>query len=421
MTTAVHTREGTTEKKHIVIVGAGFGGITAMKRLAKKLPLDFSLILIDRHHHQLYTTALYEIASIPRELTEDNILRSSILLPIEDLIGSKPVTHIADEFINLDLTKKTIQLQNTGILTYEYLILALGSETSYFDIPGLREHGLPLKNFDDAIRMRNTIEELLKKKEELHIAVGGAGSAGVELVAEFVNFICVMQETLIPDAKKCSVFFTLIEAAPDILPGFEPWVITLAKKRLSELGITIKTNTVITSVSETHITFKNGETQKKDILIWTGGVKGPTIFRSIGLEISPKDSLVVDEYLRVKEPSGTIFAIGDNATCINPHTQKPVVWNVPAAEEEAKVAATNVLRAIAGKPMMPFKPWKKYPFVLAVGKKYAIADLIIFRFWGLSGWIAKQLIGLRYALSVLPFKKAITLWWRSVFVSRAND
>ena len=410
-----------TERKNIIIVGAGFGGITAMRLLAKKLPPHFSLILVDRHHHQLYTPALYEIASIPQEMTEDSTLRSSILLSIKEMIHGKPVTHIVDEFVGFDSDPKTIRLKNTGTLTYEYLILALGSETSYFDIPGLQEYGLPLKNFDDAIRMRNAIEYLLKKNEEVHIAVGGAGSAGVELVAEFVNFICIMQEKLLPNVKKCSVTFTLIEAAPDILPGFDPWVIALTKKRLSELGIIIKTNTTITSVSETLITFKNGETQKKDILIWTGGVKGPAIFRSMGLEISSKGSLVVDEYLRTKEPSGAIFAIGDNATCVNPHTQKPVVWNVPVAEEEAKIVAHNVLRLIAGKPMIRFKPWKKYPFVLAVGKKYAIADLIIFRFWGLSGWVAKQLIELRYALSVLPLKKAIPLWWRSVFVSRAND
>lgn len=392
-----------------------------MERLAKKIPSDFSLILIDRRRHQLYTPALYEIASVPREVTEDNILRSSILLPIKDIIMGKPITHIADEFIGLNFAVKTIQLQNTGMLTYDYLILALGSETSYFDIPGLLEYGLPLKNFDDAIRMRNTIEESLRKKEELHITVGGAGSAGVELVAEFVNFICITQKKLLPDTKKCSVFFTLIEAAPDILPGFESWVVALAKKRLLDLGVNIKTNAAIASVSETEITLKNGETLQRDVLIWTGGVKGPVSFRSLGLNLSPRGSLMVDEYLRAKEPSGCIFAVGDNAMYINPLTQKPMVWNIPAAEEEAKTVASNILRAIAGKSLVRFNPRKKYPFVLAVGKKYAIADLVIFRFWGLSGWIVKQLIELRYALSVLPFKKAISFWWRSVFVSQAND
>ena len=409
------------EKKNIIIIGAGFGGITAMKHLAKKLPSDFSLILIDKRHHQLYTPALYEVASVPREMTEDTILRASILIPIKDMIRKKNTTFICDEFIGLDPRAQTIQLQRTGNLAYEYLILALGSETAYFDIPGLSEYALPLKTFDDAIRMRNAIEEKLEKKQELHITVAGAGSAGIELVAEFVNFICVMQEKLFPDSKKCPAFFTLIEAAPDILPGFEQWVITLTKKRLSELGITVKTNTMITSVSETQIIFKNGGTQAKDILIWTGGVKGPARFHSIGMEISPKDSLIVDENLRAKEANGRIFAIGDNATVTNPFTQKPVIWNVPAAESQAKIAAVNIIRSIAGKPLIPFKPAKKYPFVLAIGKKYAIADLIIFRFWGFSGWFTKQLVELRYALSVLPLKKALLFCWRSLWVSQAND
>ncbi|MEK7074982.1 MAG: hypothetical protein AAB968_04415, partial [Patescibacteria group bacterium] len=142
---------------------------------------------------------------------------------------------------------------------------------------------------------------------------------------------------------------------------------------------------------------------------------------TLGLEISSKDSLVVDEYLRVKNQNTPIFAIGDNTICMNPLTQKPVIWNVPAAEQEARIAAVNILRAIAGKPLKRFMPRKKYPFILAVGKKYAIADLIIFRFWGLSGWIAKQLVELRYMLSALPLKKALPFWWRSVFVSRSND
>ena len=411
----------TNETKRIVIVGAGFGGITALRHLVKKLPSGSSITLIDRHHHQLYTPSLYEIASIPREVTDDAMLKSAILFPIQYMIGGKPIAFICDEMLGIDPNAKTIQLKNNGALAYDYVILALGSETAYFNIPGLQEHGFALKTFDDAVRMRNAIEDILKKKDEVHITVGGAGSAGIELVAEFVNFICAMKETLVPESNKCSVFFTLVEAAPDILPGFEPWVVELAKKRLKELGVTIKTNTAIVSVSDMQITFKDGSTQPNDILIWTGGVKGPTIYHAIGLEVSPKDSLMVDEYLRAKHPSASIFAVGDNATVMNPATQKPVVWNVPAAEDQAKVAAGNIARAIAGKPLIAFNPAKKYPFVLAVGKKYAIADLIIFRFWGLSGWIAKQLIELQCAISVLPPAKAFALCWRNLAVSRAND
>ena len=411
----------TNETKRIVIVGAGFGGITVLKHLANKLPSGYSITLIDRHHHQLYTPSLYEIASIPKEATDDTMLKSSILLPINSMMGGKPIAFICDEFSNIDPNAQAIQLREHGSLAYDYVVLALGSETAYFNIPGLKENGFALKTFDDAVRMRNKIEELLVQKDEVHITVGGAGSAGIELVAEFVNFICMMKEKLVPTSNKCSVFFTLVEAAPDILPGFEPWVVELTKKRLKELGITMKINTAIVSVSDMQITFKDNTTQPNDILIWTGGVKGPTLYHSLGLEVSPKDSLVVDDFLRAKHPSNRIFAIGDNASIMNPTTQGPVVWNVPAAEAEAKAAAHNIVRSIAGKPLRAFTPAKKYPFVLAVGKKYAIADLIIFRFWGLSGWIAKQLIELQYVMSVLPPAQAFGIWWRSFKVSGAND
>ncbi|MDP3770526.1 MAG: FAD-dependent oxidoreductase [Candidatus Sungbacteria bacterium] len=409
------------KKGNIIIIGAGFGGITAALTLAKKLPSGFSLTLINRHHHQLYTPSLYEIASIPKEITQDTALKSSILIPIDHIIKGKPIIFLCDECVDVNAKEKTVTLQKTGTLPYEYLILALGSETAYFDIPGLREYALPLKTFDDALAMRNAIEDRLSKKEELRIVVGGAGSAGIELVAEFVNFVCLMKEKLLPNTKKCSVFFTLVEASPDILPGFEPWVVELAKKRLSELGIRIKTNTSIVSVSATSIAYQNGETEQSDILIWTGGVKGPSLLNRIGLQTSPKGSLLVDSYLRAHGGFERIFAIGDNATIINPHTQKPLIWNVPAAEKEAMTAVINILRIVAGRPPISFVPAKKYPFILAVGEKYAIADLLIFRFWGLSGWIAKQLVEFRYLLFILPPHKALAVWRQSITISHAND
>lgn len=416
-----------TGKKNIIVLGSGFGGMTAALALAKKIPDTISLILVDRHHHQLYTPSLYEIASIPREVTKDTMLKSSILIDIKDVIRNRPITFLCDEFTGLNPQEKTIHLQKNGTLSYEYLIIALGSETAYFDIPGLHEYGLTLKTFDDALRLRNAIEDAHKKKDSLRIVVGGAGSAGIELVAEFVNFVCLIKDriTRTPSAPTaplvCAVFFTLVEAAPDILPGFNPWIVAKAKKRLESIGIRIKVNTSISSVSEQELIYKNGDREPYDILIWSGGVKGPSLLRTIGLGLSLKDSLLVDEFLRVKDGDGRIFAIGDNATFINPRTQKPLVWNVPVAQKEAKIAATNIIAALTQKPLMPFVPEDRYPFILAVGKKYAIADLVIIRFSGFIGWVTKQLVQLYYLLSLLPLAKALNTWLRSIFVSNAND
>lgn len=415
------------EKKNIIIVGAGFGGITAALKLARKkrdLGNKYKIILIDRHHHELYTPALYEIAAIPRDYTPDQILKSSILIPIADIIKGKPIDFLCDELVNFDIPAKKIILKNNGSISYEFLVLAMGSETNYFNIPGLKEYSYSLKTFDDALRLRNAIEDLLLKKDSLKIVVGGGSSTGVELIAEFVNFICILQNKLKQKHQSCSVYFTLIEASPDILPGFETRIIEKAKKRLAKLGVQIKSETTIVEVTPHEIIFKEDGRETCDILIWTGGVKGPGVLTRSGLMLSSKGSLAVNEYLEVTSASGGmggIFAIGDNSLFIHPQTGKPLVWNVPVAEAEGRLAAKNILRIIRGLAPQKFLPMKKSPFILTIGKKYAIADLIYIHFSGLWGWLAKILVELRYLLFILPLGQAIRIWWLSVKIYSSND
>lgn len=411
----------TEMKKNIIIVGAGFGGMTAALKLAKKTNYfknDFEIILIDQHNHQLYTPALYEIASIPKENVADIALKSSILILIENIIKNKPIKFICDELIGLDKENKKIVLQKNGELNYEFLILALGSETNYFNIPGLKEYSFPLKTFDDGVRLRDAFENLVKTRDGIRVIVGGAGSSGVELAAEFVNFVCDLKAKILNHQNKCDVEFTLVEGSPEILPGFKPWVINKAKQRLTDLGITIKTNKIIASVDKRELTYKDGAKETYDVLVWTGGVKGPLIFQKFNLPLSNKGSLVVNEYL---EANGNIFAIGDNSSFNDQATGKPLIWNVPVAETEGRLAAQNIIRAIAGKPKKKFVPMRKYPFILAVGKKYAIADLIFIKFSGFWGWFLKQLVELRYLLFILPPIKALKIWLKGLKYFSSND
>lgn len=409
-------------KKRIIIAGAGFGGITTTLKLFNllgKLQDEYEIVLLDRRHHQLYTTALYEIAAAPRKNTSDLNLKSSVLIPLDDIISKKQITVRCDELVSIKPSEKKLILQKNGELAYEFLVLALGSETNYFAIPGLKDFGLPLKTFDDAIRLRNKIEDFLQKKDKLRIVVGGAGSSGVELIAEFVNFICSLKRGA--GKNICEVEFMLVEASPEILPGLEPWLIRKTKERLETLGIRIKTEHVITSVTENEIYFKNGNKEFYDVLAWTGGTKGPEILKNCGLPLSEKGAVLIDNYLQIHGQEGNIFAIGDNSTLINQKTGKPLGWNVPVAEAEGRLAAKNIIRIIKGQTLKKFRPLKKYPFVLAVGKKYAIADLVWLRFTGFSGWLVKQLVELRYFLFLLPFGKAIRIWVRGVKYFITND
>src|SRR3989344_4136626 len=341
-----------TNSKNVVITGAGFGGITTALKLAKKLKKfpGYRLILIDCHDYQLYTPALYEIASMPREYAPGSMIKSSVTLPIATIVKKKSIISLKDSVTGISPSEKKITLEKRGILDYEYLVLALGSETNYFGIPGLKEYSFPLKTFRDAARLRNAIEDLVQKEKEIKIVVGGGGSSGVELISEFVNFICAIKKRV---AKKriCDVRFILIESSPEILPGFDEWVVAKAKKRLTRLGIEIRTGAAIISVGVKVLALKDGRKETFDIFIWTGGVKGASPLEKTGLPLSGKGSVIIDETLRVQGLPDSVFAIGDNSTFVDQRTDKPLIWNVPVAEQEGRIAAHNIISLIEKKPL----------------------------------------------------------------------
>ncbi len=410
-------------QKNIIIAGAGFGGITAALTLAKKAgPIlkEYGVTLIDLHHHQLYTPALYEIASIPLEIGPSVALKTSVLIPVADIVKGHLISFLCDEIVGLKPAERKLLLKNTGEMPFEYLVLALGTETNYFNIPGLKEHSFPLKTFDDGSLLRGVIESFVKHDGHMKIVVGGAGASGIELVSEFVNFICTLQEKIVKN-NVCDAEFLLVEAAPSILSGFEPWIVEKTMKRLQKLGIRIRTNNAVSGVTKTEITFKDGITEPYDIFIWTGGTKGPSVFSSFGLPLSQKGTLVVDNYLTVNDSGGRIFAIGDNATFMHPETKRQLPGNVPVAEAEGKVAAINIIRRIKGMSQKEFRPMKQYPYILAIGKKYAIADLIFIRFFGFTGWFIKQLVELRYLIFILPLGKALRTWLTGLKYFTSND
>ena len=418
-------------EKRIVVVGAGFGGLTAALTLANDPALisrGYEVILIDRHRHHLYTPGLYEIAAVPREYAKDHYLVSSSLIAVREIIRGRQIRFIQGELAGLDAARRRIRLKSGGTLAYEFLILALGSETNYFGIPGLSEYSVPLKTCDDAAQLRNAIEAAVRRKPSLAVVIGGAGATGVELAAELVNFICTLEQSIskfrnieMSGRMRCATKITLVEAAKQILPGFGRRLARDARKRLEHLGVEVRTGDPLIAASKKDVTLRSGERLPYDLLIWTGGVKGPAVLRRLGLPLSPKQTLVADPALRAGNPEDQIFAVGDNAWFINQRTKKPVAWNVPAAEAEGKHAAKQISRIVCGRKPRRFRPLRRYPFILAVGRKYAIANLASLRFDGLLGWWAKQLVGLRYFLFLLPWSRALRLWWRNIGLYRAND
>lgn len=407
------------EKKTIVVAGAGFGGITALLKLEKLLRRhpEWRLILIDRHAYHLYTPMLYEIASVPREEAPASALKSAIVIPLEDIVAGKNIIFIQGEIAAIRTDQQTLALADGTRAEYAFLVLALGSATNYFDIPGLQEYACPLKTFEDAVRIRNRIEALSQERRALTLIVGGAGSAGVELAAEFSNFLCSL-ERLRKEKNTCVWRVVLIEADRGILPGHSRYMQMRAAERLRALGIEIKNKSRIKEVSEDRVFFDDGSSQSHDLLIWTGGVTGIPLYQTLGMPLTKKRTPAVNEFLEAEE---NVFAVGDGAGFLDTHTGTLLSWNVPLAEAQGRLTAHNIIRRIQGKSLIPFRPLRAYPSILAVGKKYAIADLVILRWHGFFGWIAKLLVELRYLCFILPVGKALRRWARGVRVYSSND
>lgn len=409
-------------RRNIVVLGAGFGGITALLKIHSLLEnygllRQYNLVLVNNADYHLYTPALYEIASIPREDAAAIRLKSAFTIPIDDIIGPYPdIRFIGEEATKLDPRNHIITFKSGNRLNFEYAVIALGAETNYFSIPGLKEHSYPIKKFEDAVRLRNKVEELIKSSAGLlRIVICGAGATGVELSSEFVNFFGCLKKEL---KSACRSEIILIEAGPEILAGFSPSVIRRAKRRLGKLGIKVLTSTMVKKVTTSAITIEGGKSFSYHLLIWSGGIAPPEVLKNFGLPLDKKGGIAVNEFLEAKS---RIYAIGDCATFINPKTQKTLPRNVPVAEAEARLAAKNIIASIRGQRPQKFAPMARYPFILAVGGKYAVTDLVFVKFFSWLGWALKQLVELNYLVFILPWGKAVKTWLKTVRYSTTND
>lgn len=416
---------GTAGKPCVAILGAGFGGLRTAILLSHKLKdIDCEIVIIDRNNYQTYTPTLYEAATTSKETANYCQIKQIITFPIDKLIKNTRIRFIQGEVASLDLVGGDIHCANGEKLKFDYLVLALGSETNYFDIPGLKEHALTLKTFMDAIKIRDTIWNLIESgKEEIKIIIGGGGSTGVELAGEIKEWLCEMEE----EGRKCDVELTLIEASPVILPGFLDRIIKPATKRLKRLGVNILTNESIEKVDAQKIILKSARELPYDVLIWTGGVKAAGIMGTLPLKTEERGRVEVAGEMECLPQSpdlklyGKIYGIGDAVCFYDPETGKPIPGVARAALTQAEIVAHNIFCDIMGrKDHKKYRPMD-YPYIIPVGDKWALAKIGPIVIWGFGGWILKGLVELNYLLSIMRFWRAIKLWLKGLKIFIQND
>jgi NADH:quinone reductase (non-electrogenic) len=412
-------------KKSVVVLGAGFGGLRAAMDVAKglqKMKLDprvreddktsYEVVLIDRNDCHLYTPFLYKLAAAPEVKSDICTYDTS------SLVKNFPIRFVQGEIASLDLPNGAVHLKTGEDIHADYLVIALGSETNYFGIPGLKENALQLKSAEHAMQIRAALTKVFAKGGTVNIVAGGAGPNGIELASEMRVWATHAQQ----ENPNLHVFVSIVEAMPNILPGFDPKVAAHAELRLKKLGIAIKTDAKITGVSANEITIDGGEKIPFDVFVWTGGIKTPDMVIATPLEKEPrgkplaKSDMICTPGTPDLKLAPMVYGLGDSVCFMNPKTGKPVPAVARAAITEGSIAAHNILEDIRHSEMptydlrlMTYDP-PNYPYVIPIGENWAVAKLGPIVFWGWAGAMFEKLIALNYLISIMPLGKAMEIW-----------
>ncbi|MFA6365521.1 MAG: FAD-dependent oxidoreductase [Candidatus Paceibacterota bacterium] len=422
--------------KNIVILGAGFGGLQAAFQLSKelkklKLSEQYLITLVDRNSYHTFTPLLYEIACTSRTTADDGTLQSLVAFPITELIRNTPITFLQDEVRRMNFIDKTIDLTSQQI-SFDYLILALGSEMNYFNIPGLRENSKSLKTFNDALALRNTIADLVRTNTErmIHVVVGGGGPTGVELASEIKMWARELTTNFsVPGA----VHVSIIDGGPHVLSSLDARVIEKAEARLKKLGVGILTREQISRVTKSVIVLASGEKIHQDLLVWTGGVQANALAATLPVEREPRGRLEIEQTAECilqnesLEVNQRIFAIGDIACLLDPKTKKMTPAMARPALMQARIATHNIIELIKQEEnLSPTSAPRAYthidyPYVIPVGGKFAVVKIGPFVISGFLGWIMKGLVELNYFFVIMPPHKALMVWLRGLITFLTHD
>jgi NADH:ubiquinone reductase (H+-translocating) len=424
------------KRERIVILGAGFGGLVTARTLAKARP-DIDIILIDKSDEHLYTPWLYEVATsflVHSHTTDLEALRNTAGISVSYLISCSGCSNIdfrIAEVTGIDARSKHVLLKSEATLSFDKLVIALGSEISYYGIEGLGEFSLDMKTMDNCLEVRARLEVLFDdliagKRERVHIMIGGGGATGVETVAELQNFLRVHAKDHDLDLNRIHV--SLVNASPSILSRFTLFMQKIATRRLKDLRVELFSHTVIQSVKKSSVRLAPSpkapsdianhiktRDQNFDILLWAGGVQPLSLLKSFDLPKEERGRLKVDATLAV-EGFDDIYALGDIIFCTDTSDNRQVPGAAWSAIGEAAIVAKNLASSGEAKYHLP----KRFPGMIAIGGSYAVGSIYGFPVLGYLAFWMRRFIDLHYFMKLMTPRHALVFWWRATRIFAKN-
>jgi len=376
-------------RTRIVIAGGGFAGLYASRHFERTLARrpDIEVTLISRENFILFTPMLHEVAA-------GDISPGDIVNPLRRIL--RRVHVVVAEIETIDVTNRTVRCHNALqdvelTFPFDHLLLAVGSETNFFNIPGVRDWAVTMKNLADAAVLRNRVVALLEEaslrrdeptqRELLTFVTVGGGFSGAETTGAVNDFL---RETarFYPSVRPELIRTVLVEGGKHLLPELGEQLGDYAENKLSERGVVVMKGARVTSYDGSVVKLNNGTSISAATLIWTAGAKPGAVIDKLPCE-KQGGRILVDECLAVAKVPG-LWAVGDCAA-VPDGTGKFYPPTAQHGMREAVVAAKNIARAICGQPLKPFR-YKTIGMLASLGHHTGVAMLFGIKFSGFVAW-----------------------------------
>jgi NADH:ubiquinone reductase (H+-translocating) len=345
-------------KPKIVILGAGYGGLMTAVRLQKLVGVnEAEIVLVNKNDYHYETTWLHEASA-------GTLHHDRVRYAIQDVIDRSKVEFVQDTVLEINTEAKKVVLEKKEI-NYDYLVVAVGGEPETFGIKGLKEFAFGITTVNSSRQLREHIElqfatynmEEEKKDERLTIVVGGAGFTGIEFLGELSNRVPELCHEYDVDFRKVKII--CVEAAPTVLPGFDPELVKYAVSTLERKGVEFKIGTAIKECTPEGIFVAKGEDEPQEIkagtVVWAAGVRGNAIIEKSGFE-AMRGRVKVQPDLRAPGHDN-VFIIGDSSLMINEEINRPYPPTAQIAMQQGQTCAQNIASLIRNKTdLETFKP-----------------------------------------------------------------
>lgn len=407
-------------RPRVVVAGAGFGGLWAARTLAGR---DADVVLLDRNNYHTFFPLLYQVAAA-------ELVPTDIAYPVRSIFRrSKNVSFRMAAITGLDPASRTLRT-SAGDLSYDYLVLALGSVPHYFGTKGAAEHAFPLRWMDDAIPLRHhvltrfeeaaTVSDPLARRRLLTVAVVGGGPTGVEFAGALAELIYGPLLKDYPDIDPDEVSVLLLEGAERVLTTMPAPLADFASDRLRRRRVKVRTGALVGEVGPGWVTLKGGEMISTETVVWTAGIQGDPLVREWGLPVGRGGRVEVDAYLRV--PAYPEISVVGDLAYREDRDGNPLPQVAQVAIQQGRYVGKHLLDGAAGRASPPFRYVD--PGMLAViGRNAAVAHVFGRAFKGLPAWLLwlgihiawligfrnRVLVLLNWAWNYLSFKRAVRL------------